>query len=79
VVVEGDTAPIVPDPLPLGAPTIAVPDESEPGWLREIVTSLRVDEGRLELWREGVVRLVVLPSCGERVDHEGAAPYPNPR
>jgi len=79
VVVEGDTAPIVPDPLPLGAPTIAVPDESERGWLREIVTSLRVDEGRLELWREGVVRLVVLPSCGERVDHEGAAPYPNPR
>jgi hypothetical protein len=79
VVVEGDTAPIVPNPLPLGAPTIAVPDESEPGWLREIVTSLRVDEGRLELWREGVVRLVVLPSCGERVDHEGAAPYPNPR
>jgi len=79
VVVEGDTAPIVPDPLPLGAPTIAVPDESERGWLREIVTSLRVHDGRLELWREGVVRLVVLPSCGERVDHEGAAPYPNPR
>ncbi|MFZ9845908.1 MAG: hypothetical protein ACO3E3_02115 [Candidatus Limnocylindrus sp.] len=79
VVVEGDTAPIVPNTLPLGAPTIAVPDESEPGWLRKIVTSLRVYEGRLELWREGVVRLVVLPSCGERVDHEGAAPYPKPR
>jgi hypothetical protein len=77
--VEGVTAPVVPDPLPLGAPTIAVPDGAGRGWLREIVTSLRVDEGRLELWREGVVRLVVLPSCGEPVDHEGTAPYPNPR
>lgn len=77
--VEGVTAPAVPDPLPLGVPTIAVPDGAQRGWLREIVTSLRVDEGRLELWREGVVRLVVLPLCGEPVDHEGEAPYPNPR
>jgi len=77
--VEGVTAPVVPDPLPLGVPTIAVPDGVERGWLREIVTSLRVDEGRLELWREGVVRLVVLPLCGEPVDHEGEAPYPKPR
>jgi hypothetical protein len=75
----GVTAPAVPDPLPLGAPTIAVPEGAGRGWLREIVTSLRVDEGRLELWREGVVRLVVLPSCGEPVDHEGEAPYPEPR
>jgi hypothetical protein len=75
----GATAPAVPDPLPLGAPTITVPDGAERGWLREIVTSLRVDEGRLELWREGVVRLVVLPLCGEPVDHEGEAPYPKPR
>ncbi|MFZ9476981.1 MAG: hypothetical protein ACO27T_03670 [Candidatus Limnocylindrus sp.] len=73
------TARVVPNPLPLGTPTIAVPLGAERGWLREIVTSLRVDEGRLELWRDGVVRLVVLPSCGEPVDHEGAAPYPNPR
>ena len=73
------TAPAVPDPLPLGAPTIAVPEGAGRGWLREIVTSLRVDTGRLELWREGVIRLVVLPSCGEPVDHEGEAPYPEPR
>jgi len=76
---EGVTALVVSDPLPLGAPTIAVPDGVERGWLREIVTSLRVEDGRLELWRERAVRLVVLPSCGEPVDHEGAAPYPNPR
>ena len=67
------------DPLPLGVPTIAVPADPERGWLRAIVTSLQVHEGRLERWREGVVRLVVLPSCGTPVDHEGAAPYPNPR
>ena len=66
-------------PLPIGVPTIAVPAEPERGWMRSIVTSLQVHEGRLELWREGVVRLVVLPSCGTPVDHEGAAPYPNPR
>ncbi len=66
-------------PLPLGVPTIAVPANPTRGWLRSIVTSLQVHEGRLELWREGVVRLVVLPSCGTPVDHEGAAPYPNPR
>jgi hypothetical protein len=75
----GATAPVVPDPLPLGAPTIAVPEGAGRGWLREIVTSLRVEVGRLELWREGVIRLVVLPSCGEPVDHEGEAPYPEPR
>lgn len=75
----GATAPAVPDPLPLGAPTIAVPEGAGRGWLREIVTSLRVETGRLELWREGVIRLVVLPSCGEPVDHEGEAAYPNPR
>jgi hypothetical protein len=75
----GVTAPVVPDPLPLGAPTIAVPEGAGRGWLREIVTSLRVETGRLELWREGVIRLVVLPSCGEPVDHEGEAPYPEPR
>jgi hypothetical protein len=75
----GVTAPAVPDPLPLGAPTIAVPEGAGRGWLREIVTSLRVETGRLELWREGVIRLVVLPSCGEPVDHEGEAPYPEPR
>ena len=75
----GATAPVVPDPLPLGAPTIAVPEGAGRGWLREIVTSLRVETGRLELWREGVIRLVVLPSCGEPVDHEGEAPYPEPR
>ncbi len=75
----GATAPVVPDPLPLGAPTIAVPEGAGRGWLREIVTSLRVEAGRLELWREGVIRLVVLPSCGEPVDHEGEAPYPEPR
>jgi hypothetical protein len=67
------------DPLPVGVPTIAVPADPERGWLKSIVTSLQVHEGRLELWREGVVRLVVLPSCGTPVDHEGAAPYPNPR
>ena len=66
-------------PLPFGVPTIAVPANPERGWLRSIVTSLQVHEGRLELWREGVVRLVVLPSCETPVDHEGAAPYPNPR
>jgi len=66
-------------PLPIGVPTIAVPVDPERGWLKSIVTSLQVHEGRLELWREGVVRLVVLPSCGTPVDHEGAAPYPNPR
>ena len=66
-------------PLPIGVPTIAVPVDPERGWLRSIVTSLQVHEGRLELWREGVVRLVVLPSCGTPVDHEGAAPYPKPR
>ena len=66
-------------PLPFGVPTIAVPANPERGWLRTIVTSLQVHEGRLELWREGVVRLVVLPSCETPVDHEGAAPYPNPR
>ena len=69
----------VPNPLPLGAPTIAVPVGMSRARLREIVTSLRVDSGRLELWREGVIRLVVLPSCGEPVDHEGEAPYPEPR
>lgn len=66
-------------PLPFGVPTIAVPTHPTPGWLRSIVTSLQVHEGRLELWREGVIRLVVLPSCETPVDHEGAAPYPNPR
>ena len=66
-------------PLPIGVPTIVVPVDPERGWLKSIVTSLQVHEGRLELWREGVVRLVVLPSCGTPVDHEGAAPYPNPR
>lgn len=66
-------------PLPLGVATIAVPSDPERGWLRTIVTSLQVHEGRLELWRGGVVRLVVLPLCGTPVDHEGAAPYPNPR
>ena len=75
----GVTAPAVPDPLPLGAPTIAVPEGAGRGWLREIVTSLRVETGRLELWREGAIRLVVLPSCGEPVDHEGEAAYPYPR
>jgi hypothetical protein len=65
--------------LPLGLATIAVPSDPERGWLRTIVTSLQVHEGRLELWRGGVVRLVVLPLCGTPVDHEGAAPYPNPR
>ena len=67
------------DPLPVGVPTIAVPADPERGWLRSIVTSLQVHEGRLELWREGVVRLVVLPPCETPVDHEGAAAYPNPR
>jgi len=66
-------------PLPIGVPTIAVPVNPERGWMRSIVTSLQVHEGRLELWREGVIRLVVLPSCETPVDHEGAAPYPNPR
>jgi hypothetical protein len=75
----GATAPAVPDPLPLGAPTIAVPEGVGRGWLREIVTSLRVETGRLELWREGVIRLVVLPSCVAPVDHEEEAPYPEPR
>ncbi|MFM8177400.1 MAG: hypothetical protein ACKN9G_06710, partial [Candidatus Limnocylindrus sp.] len=75
----GEAAPVVPDPLPLGAPTIAVPVGTSRAWLREIVTSLRVDAGRLELWRMGAIRLVVLPSCGEPVDHEGEAPYPEPR
>lgn len=75
----GVTAPAVPDPLPLGAPTIAVPVGAGQGWLREIVTSLRVETGRLELWRKRVIRLVVLPSCGEPVDHEGEAPYPKSR
>ena len=74
------TEPVVPmEPLPLGVPTIAVPADPERGWLRSIVTSLQVHEGRLELWREGVVRLVVLPPCETPVDHEGAAAYPNPR
>jgi len=75
-------------PPPARVPTIAVPTDPERGWLRSIVTSLQVHEGRLELWREGVVRLVVLPSCegaqavpegiraGERVDRAGRAPYP---
>jgi len=67
------------DPLPIGVPTIAVPSDPERGWLRSIVTSLQVHEGRLELWRGGVVRLVVLPLCETPVDHEGAAAYPNPR
>jgi hypothetical protein len=67
------------DPLPIGVPTIAVPADPERGWLRSIVTSLQVHEGRLELWREGVVRLVVLPLCETPVDHEGAAPYPKSR
>ena len=66
-------------PLPLGVPTIAAPSDPERGWLRTIVTSLQVHEGRLELWRGGVVRLVVLPLCETPVDHEGEAPYPNPR
>lgn len=67
------------DPLPIGVPTIAVPSDPERGWMRSIVTSLQVHEGRLELWRGGVVRLVVLPLCETPVDHEGAAAYPNPR
>ena len=67
------------DPLPIGVPTIAVPSDPERGWMRTIVTSLQVHEGRLELWREGVVRLVVLPLCETPVDHEGAAPYPKSR
>jgi len=67
------------DPLPIGVPTIAVPSDPERGWMRTIVTSLQVHEGRLELWRGGVVRLVVLPLCGTPVDHEGAAPYPKSR
>ena len=67
------------DPLPIGVPTIAIPADPERGWLRSIVTSLQVHEGRLELWRAGVVRLVVLPPCETPVDHEGAAAYPNPR
>lgn len=67
------------NPLPLGVPTIAAPSDPERGWLRTIVTSLQVHEGRLELWRGGVVRLVVLPLCETPVDHEGEAPYPNPR
>jgi hypothetical protein len=75
----GVAAPAVPDSLPFGAPTIVVPKGVGRGWLREIVTSLRVETGRLELWREGVIRLVVLPPCGEPVDHEGEAPYPEPR
>jgi hypothetical protein len=66
-------------PLPIGVPTIAVPSDPERGWMRTIVTSLQVHEGRLELWRGGVVRLVVLPLCGTPVDHEGAAPYPKSR
>jgi len=66
-------------PLPLGVATIAVPSDPERGWMRTIVTSLQVHEGRLELWRGGVVRLVVLPLCETPVDHEGEAPYPNPR
>jgi hypothetical protein len=66
-------------PPPARVPTIAVPTDPERGWLRSIVTSLQVHEGRLELWREGVVRLVVLPPCETPVDHEGAAAYPNPR
>lgn len=72
-------APMVSNALPVGAPTIAVPDGVKRGWIREIVTSLRVRAGSLELWRAGAIRLVVLPSCGEPVDHEGAAPYPEPR
>ncbi len=76
---RGVAAPAVPDLLPLGAPTIAVPEGVGRGWLREIVTSLRVEAGRLELWRERVIRLVVLPPCGEPVDHEGEAPYPDSR
>ena len=71
--------PVAIDPLPIGVPTIAVPSDPERGWMRTIVTSLQVHEGRLELWRGGVVRLVVLPLCETPVDHEGAAPYPNPR
>ena len=71
--------PVAIDPLPIGVPTIAVPSDPERGWLRTIVTSLQVHEGRLELWRGGVVRLVVLPLCETPVDHEGAAAYPNPR
>ena len=65
--------------LPDGVPTIALPAGVRRGWLREIVTSLQVHEGRLELWHGGVVRLVVLPPCETPVDHEGEAPYPNPR
>lgn len=66
-------------PLPFGVPTVAVPPGAGRGWFRTIVTSLQVHEGRLELWRGGVVRLVVLPLCETPVDHEGEAPYPNPR
>lgn len=67
------------NPLPIGVPTIAVPTDPERGWLRTIVTSLQVHEGRLELWRGEVVRLVVLPLCETPVDHEGEAPYPQSR
>jgi hypothetical protein len=65
--------------LPLGVPTIAIPTHPGKGWFTEIVTALQVHEGRLELWLGGVIRLVVLPPCETPVDHEGVAPYPNPR
>lgn len=65
--------------LPLGVPTIAIPEGATRGWMTEIVTSLRVTDGRLELRRAGGVQLVVLPSCVAPVDHEGEAPYPTSR
>ena len=65
--------------LPLGVPTIAIPEGATRGWMAEIVTSLRVTAGRLELQRAGGVQLVVLPSCVAPVDHEGEAPYPTSR
>ena len=65
--------------LPLGVPTIAIPEGATRGWMAEIVTSLRVTAGRLELRRAGGVQLVVLPSCVAPVDHEGEAPYPTSR
>ncbi len=75
----GGMTPLVPRTLPPGTPTIAVPVEADPSWLREIVTVLRVREGRLELWRGWAIALVVLPTFGKPVDHEGAVPYPEPR
>jgi len=75
----GGMTPLVPRTLPPGTPTIAVPAEAERSWLREIVTVLRVHEGRLELWLGWGIPLVVLPTFGKPVDHEGVVPYPEPR